>query len=410
VTAARRTWRGVADWFWALPDWAVALILGVLAAALYLVTAGGVADTPPDGNLALAGALIDGRIDVPWNGIAELAPVGDRWYVPFPPVPALTYVPLAALTGYEPWESKLLSHVMPAVAGGVVVGMAFMVLSRLGVSRRSALWIAGGLATSTLWWAATEGGTWYYAHVLGLLFSIGGMLVAVNGRLPLVAGLLLGLAAGCRLPMALLLPLFLYWYRDFRPRVLLLDGAAIVSAGLIAYNLARFGSPVDFGYSRIISLFQDGTVLEESWFADGLVNVAYIPRSIGAMLFSGYTIVPEFPYLRPSISALSLAISAPIYLLTVRAPRSTLTVVAWVTVALVLLPDLAHGSWGFWQYGYRFILDAVPALLVLLALAYPERESWAVRFAVVIGAAATAYGLWTIKVLNFVDGRLPFLS
>ena len=89
------------------------------------------------------------------------------------------------------------------------------------------------------------------------------MLLAVNGRMPLAAGLLLGLAAGCRLPMALLLPLFFYWYRPARPRVLLLDGAAIVAAVVIAYNLVRFGSPVDFGYARIISFFREDTVLEE---------------------------------------------------------------------------------------------------------------------------------------------------
>ena len=64
---------------------------------------------------------------------------------------------------------------------------------------------------------------------------------------------------------------------------------------------------------------------------------------------------------------------------------------------------------GLRQYGYRFILDAAPALLVLLALAYPQRESgWCGSR--VVGAAATAYGLWTIKVLNFVDGRLPLSS
>ena len=140
-----------------------------------------------------------------------------------------------------------------------------------------------------------------------------------------------------------------------------------------------------------------------------VVNIAYIPRSIAAALLTGFSIAPNFPYLRPSISALSLAISAPIYLLAVRAPRSTLTLVAWVTVGPRLAAGPAHGSWG-WQYGYRFILDAAPALLVLLALAYPQRESWVVRVAVVVGAAATAYGLWTIKVLNFVDGRLPLSS
>ena len=82
MSPATRTWRRVTDWFWALPDWTVALIVGVLAAALYLATSGGRGIPSPDGNLALAGAP-GRRIDVPYNHAAEPAPVGDRWYVPF---------------------------------------------------------------------------------------------------------------------------------------------------------------------------------------------------------------------------------------------------------------------------------------------------------------------------------------
>ena len=65
---------------------------------------------------------LDGRIDVPYNHAAEPAPVGDRWYVLFPPVPALTYLPLAAVTGYEPWGSKLLSAAMPTLPAGPLRG------------------------------------------------------------------------------------------------------------------------------------------------------------------------------------------------------------------------------------------------------------------------------------------------
>ena len=69
---------------------------------------------------------------------------------------------------------------------------------------------------------------------------------------------------------------------------------------------------------------------------------------------------------------------------------------------LVLLPDLMHGSWGFAQFGYRFILDAMPILLLLLGLAWRERVPLAGRAAIVYSVAITAYAFLTMTVLNFV--------
>jgi len=47
--------------------------------------------------------------------------------------------------------------------------------------------------------------------------------------------------------------------------------------------------------------------------------------------------------------------------------------------ALVMLPNLMHGNPGFQQVGYRFILDALPVLWLMLGLAFRESMSRATR-------------------------------
>ena len=83
-------------------------------------------------------------------------------------------------------------------------------------------------------------------------------------------------------------------------------------------------------------------------------------------------LVDAFPYLKPDLTGLSLTLSAPFLFWAVKA-RGPLVAITWLSVGLVLLPDLMHGSWGFAQFGYRFILDAVPLLLLLLGWGYRER-------------------------------------
>ena len=75
----------------------------------------------------------------------------------------------------------------------------------------------------------------------------------------------------------------------------------------------------------------------------------------------------------------------------------------WLSVGLVMLPDLMWGSWGFAQFGYRRILDAAPLLLVLLGIGFRERIGWFWKAAVVVGIAVHAYGIWVINVLGFVQ-------
>jgi hypothetical protein len=407
MTVAATTWTDSASAIrrWSTSPFGASLLLACAATLLYLIT-GWAGREWPDLYIPLADALLHGRADVPAETGGELAPIGSIWYVPFPPAPAILYMPLVGWLGPTPG----IGYVVPAVAGGMSVGLGHLLLRRLDVALEPSLWLTAGFATTTLWWVATEGGTWHVAQVLAVLFSLAALHLALSARWPLAAGLLLGFAAASRLPVGLSLPLFLYLYRGSYARIAaLLAGIGLLAVLVGMYNIARFNSPLDFGYSLIPSFYHPGgTVLDESWFRDGIISLSYIPRSLGVMFLSGFQIVPDAPYLKPSISGLSILLSAPIYLFAIRAPRSQFTAVAWLAVVLVMLPNLAHGSWGFWQLGYRFLLDATPFLLVLLGLTFRDHIGLAARAAVVLGAAVTGYGLWAMKLALFVDQGLPF--
>ncbi|MCV4933129.1 hypothetical protein OFC23_32155, partial [Escherichia coli] len=62
----------------------------------------------------------------------------------------------------------------------------------------------------------------------------------------------------------------------------------ILGVATLSYNYARFGSFLDFGYSRIPG------VLAEPWYNHGIFSIYYIPRQIWEMLFKPWEFRPSF--------------------------------------------------------------------------------------------------------------------
>jgi hypothetical protein len=299
---------------------------------------------------------------------------------------------------------ELSGNVMSAVVGALNVALAWYLLAAIGVRLGPRLVIAIGFAFTTHWWVAGMGGTHHYAAVVATFFLLLALNLAVRHRLPALAGLTLGLAAGSRLPTGLALPLLLALFADrWRPsraHVELLLGLAVPALLFAVYNVARFGSPFDSGYVHIPSGDAGLLVTDEPWFRHGLLSPLYIPRHLYAIFIQGPAVVGDFPYLKPYSTGLSLTLSAPFLFWAVKA-RGPLVAVTWLSVGLVLLPDVMHGSWGFAQFGYRFILDAVPLLLLLLGWAYRERASWSLVAAVAVGVLVHAWGIVVMNLYRF---------
>jgi hypothetical protein len=384
-------------------------LFALVALVVYWVTgpAAGGDMWPP-----LAEAFLDGRLhlveDRPWLELVP-RPEGGQ-YVPLPPIPAVTLIPAALLTGPGTrFAGELDGNVYASIVGALNVGLAYLLLHGLGVGASSRRWLTFGFAFTTHWWVAGMAGPHHYAETCAVAFALGSLNLAVRGRAPLAGGLLLGLAAGCRLPVGLALPVLavLYarhgrvtWSFD-RRHLQLLAGVAAIALPLAVYNVARFGSPFDFGYAHIPS-GETGLITDEPWFSEGLMSPSYIPRHLKVMFIDTFHLVEQPPFLQPSLSGASLVVTAP-FLFGALLARGPLVGWLWLGVGLVMLPDLMWGSWGFAQFGYRRILDAMPLLLMLLGIAFRDRIGWLWRGAIIVGVAVHAYGIWVINVLGFVQ-------
>jgi len=396
---------------WPAGDRGAILVLVALASAsalLYLVTVS--ERVTLDSFLPLADGFLHGRLYIdepmPW---LELVPrPAGGFHSPFPPMPAIVLVPFVALFG-----PGFDQGIATALFGGANVALVYAVLRRSSVAWVSAGWLTAAFAIGSVhWWVAGTGTVWLHAQVVGVFFALLALVLAVDRRWPILAGVLLGCAAASRLPMGLTLPLFvaLYlrlsfppWNRRppasaWRDGALLLAGLAVPAILVAAYNIARYGSPFEFGYGLIPG------VLDEPWYARGLLSIEYIPRHVHLIVMRGFDFVDQFPWFRPNWSGASLVLTMPILLWLVKARSSTpIIAYGWIAVALALLPDVLHGAPGFAQFGYRFVLDIMPILLLMLGWVFRDRISIEARIAILIGIAVNAYGVWAVTVLGFVS-------
>jgi len=393
----------------ALPTWAAFLVIAAASALLYELTVP--SRVSLDAFVPLADAFLHGRLHVadamPWIEHVDRAAGG--WYVPYPPMPAITVLPFVAIFG-----SRFDQGIASALLGGLNVAILWTLLGKIRVAAlpRTALTVAFAVG-SVHWWAAGVGTSWLFAGVNGVFYALLTLWLALDRRWPLLAGVLLGCAAASRLPVGLTVPLYLALFaglavppalrwpdrRGMRAAALFLAGLAVPMALVALYNVARFGSPTDFGYEKI------GGVLQEPWYQQGILSLSYIPRHIEAIFFRGPDFVEGvFPYFRPNWMGLAITFTTPVYFWLVNLRhREPLVVYGLIAVALALLPIISHGNVGEAQFGYRFSMDVAPILFLLLGLVFRERISRTALAAILAGVVVNAYGVLVITALGFVS-------
>jgi hypothetical protein len=387
-------------------DAAGAVLFAIAATAVYLFTSSRERENL-DYFVRLADAFLQGRLTLPEapSWLNELIPTEGGWFVAYPPMPAILLVPVVAIFGPDVHQ-----QVVSSVLGGVAVGLAWLVLGRFELSLRVRAFLTTVFGFGTvLWYVAEVGSVWYLAHVVALGFSLAAVLLALHGRWPLWCGLLLGCAAISRLPVGLAAPfvLALLLRIPWPPRLSAIDaatlraslvfgfGLAIPLSGYALYNVARFGTPFDLGYSRIPGVLEDPIYVEH-----GILSLEYIPRNLFAIFLRSWNYVDDPPFLQPSWWGLSLFLTTPLLLWLFRSPlRDRRVGYALLGVAATAIPIVTHGNVGFIQYGYRFSLDVQALLFVMLAVVFErERLSRAAVFAGALGIVSSAYAIWAIGI------------
>jgi hypothetical protein len=335
---------------------------------------------------------------------------GVTWYMSFPPLPTLLMLPSAAISG------RAGNDVIPTLlVAALILPLTLLVLRRLaeaGLSKRSQrddLWLVALLAFGTvLFFSAVQGKVWYTAQIVGVALALVYAWASIEAKRPIVAGIALGAAALTRTPLAFAVPLFAFeawraagglarWRTDrtamrraLVPSVakFAIPLACFAIAGLV-YNAVRFGAPTEFGHTYL-DVRQQAQI--EQW---GLESFHYLGRNLAV----AFTLLPELvgrpPWIQIGGHGLAIWFTTPALLLLLW-PRDKPPIhrALWITVACVAIPGLLYQNSGWVQFGYRFALDYMVFLVMLLAIGGRPLGHVA-KALIVVGILINLFGAFT---------------
>jgi hypothetical protein len=137
----------------------------------------------------------------------------------------------------------------------------------------------------------------------------------------------------------------------------------VIAALQLWFNYARFDDPLVFGHEYLQIRWQQRI---EEW---GLFNYHYFSKNLAVFLTSMPWILDRRPYVTISLHGLALWVTTPNLLWLLWPRRVDVRMVGLTLAALgIAVLDLCYQNSGWIQFGYRFALDYMPFLIVLLAL------------------------------------------
>lgn len=314
--------------------------------------------------------------EYPW---LELAIFNERYYVSFPPLPSVILIPFVLLWGMDTPNNLLI-----ALYGMTAAALAYFILLRRGRSpRAAAFWALFTVWGSNMLWMTTNGGVWFQAQALNMVFCLAAVLAAVCGR-KAWSTTLLALAVGCRPFSAIFLPVFYLWFaweeRDERGLVhamlrqwRCLLGPVLIGLCLMGYNFARFGNPLEFGHNYLPEFTRTET---------GQFHISYLWPNLKSMFFSSlsmedgrlrFDIFGSFPFYIANPLFLALFVHQVRNLF--RKNMTAEGVLLSVGIMLGLVCLCMHRTLGGWQFGARYTCDLLPFALLYIADKGPAKLS-----------------------------------
>ncbi|HEY6402002.1 MAG TPA: hypothetical protein VI479_11375, partial [Blastocatellia bacterium] len=315
-------------------------------------------------------------------------------------------LPVAALKRFG-----LIELFPGAMIAALLSGSSAMLLYLLsakygdGLKRRMALAILPVLGT-WMWANLAFSGAWHIALGFAVAGQLGALYFILIDYRPTLAGLCFALAFGNRTELILLAPIFIYLIiksapknaikedpgrRGQLPKIACFVAIPIVLGLLtLSYNYARFSSIFDFGYARIPG------VLDEPWYQHGIFSIYAIPLNVQAMLLQPWRSLDRFPYLIPTGFGGSIFLSCPflIYLFRQGSRDAGLKTLAWVAVAILTLLLWVHGNPGGWQISYRYAMDLLPWMFLILLENSPKKVGLIEAALLLASIAINAYSTW----------------
>jgi hypothetical protein len=343
----------------------------------------------------LAGKLYFITVPEHWH---DTAAYSGRYYWPLGPLPAVLLMPFVVLSqsaGLVVFQSYL-SLPLSLLTGW----LCFRLARNCGRSIDESMWfVLAFCGASSYLSVATISMSWPLAQVVAIFLLFLALNEWMKSQRWWLMGLLLGLTSAARLSAGLNIVLLvgaamIYARKDKIDKLVsLAAGFVIPIFFLCIYNYARFGSVVETGYSYQLPAPED-------FAATSLTNV--MPH-LRVFLFGMPTVSDEFPFFGTNPAGMSVLLLSPwlLYIASLKIERFSF--VGLANCAVVLVAVLSWRSTGQLQVGYRFLLDFLPVITLLLARTGFRGKKVPLGFKVLtaLGFVSTLYFL-----VSFID-RLP---
>jgi hypothetical protein len=357
----------------------------------------------------------------------QIASRSDIRYVSFPPFPAVLMLPFVAIAHLK--FNDVLFTVIWAAINPVLLFLLLRRLKERGYSKRGIgddLWLTVMFGVGSVYYfSSVIGQVWFTAHVVGVTCAIGYAWASLDAAHPALAGLCMGLGYATRTPLGFVFPFFVLeavratggWERLRKLRaeglpsglVGKLIGFAVPSGAvltvLLVHNYLRFEQFSEFGHKYLNIGWQDRI---QRW---GLVNYHFLSRNLTCALLLLPRILTQYPFVKVSEHGMSMLVTTPALGYTVApAERSPLSRGLWLSILAAAIPALLYQNSGFLQFGYRFSLDYIVFLVMLLAVG-GRRFTWLFKVMVIFGIAVNLFGAITFDrfggVFSYNDSFFP---
>ncbi len=210
-----------------------------------------------------------------------------KTYLMYSPGPAFLAVPGVAI-----WGNSLNQTLLSVLFGAATAPIVFLIAMRFSSKTSTQLLLTVLMMFGTvLWWVASNGGVWFFAHTTATFFIFAAIYFTLARPQPLLAAAMLGAAFLCR-PTMIATGLFFvvafisFWLRkpeenggrwgvNLSPIAGFAAGLAPFLAIEGIFNFLRFDTPFETGYGYTEQAFQD---FQKPLYTHGLFDVRYMVK------------------------------------------------------------------------------------------------------------------------------------
>lgn len=323
----------------------------------------------------MASQFAKGHVSYEFNKempLGDISKFNGKFYLFYAPFASISLVPFVFLFGKNFPQFVLGLFALIGSFWGVYSIAKFFKFKKI-----DALFIALFFCFSTVLFAASLINiSAYQVQALGVVLIVFALREYLVSKRLLVVGILLGLSFLTRpnLILALVFFIFEFWQKrlTFKDLLKILIPVFVSILIFAIYNYIRFHSFFDTGYEHSVGL----AAFPLSHNLDfGYMSLSHVPANLYSMLFMApqpvtydqFGFVLKFPYLSANPWGMAIWFTTPLFLkLLFNFKKGVYTLSSIIAVIALLIPILIYYSIGFSQYGYRYVLDFLPFLLLIL--------------------------------------------